>query len=183
MDTLMAHARRGDEQALNELYDMSRTRVFRLALALLGDPGAAEEVMQDSLWYALTHLHQFDAARSAWSTWVHTITVGRCRNYARRRRWMIVPLLHSLMTDGLSPNQLAEIRERTGALHAMLLRLSPKLREAVALRFLEELSFAEMGSILGCSDRTAQSRVRVGIERLRAMVEADAGLLSLLEAR
>ena len=181
MEALIQHARTGDERALADLYDASRGRAFRLALALLGDPEAAEEVMQDALHYALANLQRFDPARSAWTTWLHTITVSRCRDYARRRRWSLAPLIHSILSREPSPGRLAEIQEITGTLHAALLRLSPKLREAVALRFLDDLSFVEMAQILGCPDRTAQSRVRVGLEQLRALVETDPAFAMLRE--
>lgn len=177
MDDLIRRAQNGDERALNQLYDEGRARVFRLALALVGSPADAEEVMQDTLHYALQNIRRFDAARSAWTTWLHTITVSRCRDRARRRRWRLVPLLGSLLASGPSPSQIAEQHAITGALHAALLQLSPKLREAVALRFLDELSFVEMGAILGCGDKTAQSRVRLGLGRLRTILEEDALLV------
>lgn len=182
MDDLIRRAQAGEERAISQLYDTSRARVFRLALAMLGDPAAAEEVMQDSLHYALSNVRRFDPERAAWTTWLHTITLSRCRDRARRRRWTLLPLLGSLLSGGPSPAQLAEQQELTGALHAALLRLSPKLREAVALRFLDDLDYAGLGQALGCSPKTAQSRVRLGLERLRALVESDPALATLRDA-
>ncbi len=173
MDELIRRAQAGDERALSQLYDAGRARVFRLALALIGSPADAEEVMQDTLHYALQNIRRFDAARSAWPTWLHTITVSRCRDWARRRRWRLVPLLGSLLASGPSPSQIAEQHAITGSLHAALLRLSPKQREAVALRFLDELSFVEIGGVLGCGAKTAQSRVRLGLATLRTILEGD----------
>lgn len=174
---LLKRARRSDEWALQTLYDEARGRVFRLALAVLGDPGSAEEAMQDSLQYALTNLDRFDPDRSAWTTWLHTITISRCRDRLRRRRLLGLPLLGREPSGWLArdppPERLAEQRELTGSLHAALLRLSPAVREAVALRFLDQCSFAEIGRILGCNEKTAQSRVRVGLTKLRTLLEGD----------
>ncbi|HEY1013739.1 MAG TPA: RNA polymerase sigma factor, partial [Herpetosiphonaceae bacterium] len=169
----LKRARRGEEWALQALYDEARGRVFRLALAVLGDAGSAEEAMQDSLEYALTHLDRFDPDRSAWTTWLHTITISRCRDRLRRRRLLALPLLGGLLARDPPPERLAEQRELTGSLHAALLRLSPAVREAVALRFLDECSFIEIGRILGCGEKTAQSRVRIGLNKLRALLEGD----------
>ena len=85
-DDLLARARAGDEQALRLLYEGSRARVLRLAYSLLGDVDEAEDVMQDTLVYALTHLDRYDEDRAAFSTWLHTITVNRCRDRLRHRR-------------------------------------------------------------------------------------------------
>ena len=172
MDKLVRLACLGDEQALQAVYEASQLRVFRLALALLGNPHDAEEVMQDVLHYALSRIKRFDPQRSAWTTWLHTITVSRCRDRWRRKCLHTLPLVGSLL-GGARPEKVAEQRELTGAVHAALLQLSPKLREAVALRFLGELSFGEIGTILGCSDRTAQSRVRLGLAKLRSLIEHD----------
>jgi len=81
MDELIRRAQAGDERALSQLYDAGRARVFRLALALIGSPADAEEVMQDTLHYALQNIRRFDAARSAWPTWLHTITVSSARRW------------------------------------------------------------------------------------------------------
>ena len=43
----------------------------------------------------------------------------------------------------------------------------------MALRFLDELSFGEIGRVLGCGDKTAQSRVRLGLATLRTLLEGD----------
>ena len=170
MDEVIQRARNGDQVALNRLYDMSATRVFRLAQALVGDAFAAEEVMQDSLQYALSNLHRFDSQRAAWTTWLHTITVSRSRDWARRKRWNFVPLIGQFISGAPSPQTLSEQREQTGELHAALLQLSPKLREAVALRFVDDLDYSQIGEILQCPAKTAQSRVRLGLAKLRELL-------------
>lgn len=47
-------------------------------------------------------------------------------------------------------------------------QLSPKLREAVVLRFYADCTYKEMGEIMGCSLNTARSRLRLAIQKLRA---------------
>ena len=64
----------GDEQAAEGLYRAHCERVYRLAYALLGDGDDAEEVMQDSLVYALTRINLYDPQRASFTTWLHTIT-------------------------------------------------------------------------------------------------------------
>jgi RNA polymerase sigma factor (sigma-70 family) len=50
--------------------------------------------------------------------------------------------------------------------------LRPHLREAVALRYLGEMRYKEIGEALGCNPKTAESRVRLGLEELRQSLRA-----------
>jgi hypothetical protein len=70
----------GDERAAEALYDRCRESVFRLAYGLLGDPADAEEAAQDALAYALNCIARYDPHRGRFRTWLHTITVSRCRD-------------------------------------------------------------------------------------------------------
>jgi DNA-directed RNA polymerase specialized sigma24 family protein len=76
----------GEERAAELLYNRFRERTFRLAYGLLGDAIEAEEAAQDALTYALLNINRYDAKRASFGTWLHTITVSRCRDRYRRRR-------------------------------------------------------------------------------------------------
>ncbi len=167
----------GDERAAKALYQAHHMRVYRLAYALLGDRQDAEEVMQDALVYALTHIDRYDPQRAALSTWLHTITVSRCRDRQRRKRLPQVPLGHWMgegqdaATSAPGPEEQALVQARKSELWQALDQLSPKLREAIVLRYWGEHTYQEMGQILGCPLATAQSRVRLAYERLRDLLE------------
>ena len=59
-------------------------------------------------------------------------------------------------------------QEQEDGLSSALNQLSPKLREAIVLRFYADCTYKEMGDIMGCSLNTARSRLRLAIEKLRA---------------
>lgn len=180
----LATAARGDEDACAWLYRRFSPRVFRLAVGLLGDADDAEEVTQDTFVYAFRSLRRFDPVRSSFSTWLFTIAISRCRN-KRRRKWLASIPLH--LWDGSGRADAGE-RVVEAALEARGVRwqvwaavrvLSPKLREAIALRYFGELSYSEMGSVVGVSSKTAQSRVRLGLgamRRILAGLEFELGL-------
>jgi RNA polymerase sigma-70 factor (ECF subfamily) len=176
--------RDGDESAAEALYDTYRVRVYRLAYALLGDGGDAEEVMQDVMVYVLNHLDRYDPQRAALITWLHTITVSRCRDRRRRKRLPRVPLGDwvegggGIAAPGTGPEGTAIARESRHQLWRALDQLSPKLREAVVLRYWGQHTYQEIGQILGCPLSTAQSRVRLAYERLRELL-SPAGVPAL----
>lgn len=166
----------GDERAAEALYDMHHARIYRLAYALLGDAQDAEEVMQDTMVYALTRTDLYDARKAAFTTWLHTITVSRCRDRKRRKRLPRIPLTsgpdgNSQVADGTrGPEATAILHENRTELWQALQELSPKLREAVVLRYWSGHTYHEIAQILHCPLPTAQSRVRLAYEQLRKLL-------------
>jgi RNA polymerase sigma-70 factor (ECF subfamily) len=163
----------GDERAAELLYNRFRELTFRLAFGLLGDGAQAEEAAQEALTYALLNIKRYDATRAKFSTWLHTITVSRCRDRYRRRR------LPSLSLNGWfgrggdvadtapGPEKLAMKAETRSQVWQAVQGLDPTLREALVLRYWAGHTYKEIGEILGCPLRTAQSRVRLAFEKLQ----------------
>ena len=171
LSELIERGRLGEEVACAALYHQFSPLVMRLCLGLLGDVQDAEEVTQDAFVYALRNLARFDASRSAFPTWLYTIALSRCRN--KRRRKLLVQLPLELLATEASHQQdrlVESVLARRGVREQVwqaLQGLRPHLREAVALRFLAEMRYKEIGEALGCNPKTAESRVRLGLEQLR----------------
>jgi len=167
---LLARACAGQEAAGAELFGAHYPAVMRLSLALLGDLADAEEVAQDSFVYALKNIRRYDPKRSAFRTWLCVIAVSRCRNKRRRRLLDILPLSVAALSQAATTREVEQALETQGLraqLWSALRDLPADLREAVALRYLGGLRLREIGEVMGCNDKTAQSRVRLGVERLR----------------
>jgi RNA polymerase sigma-70 factor (ECF subfamily) len=177
-------ATHGDELACAALYNAYSPNVLRLALGLLNDLADAEEVTQDTFIYALRNLGRFDARRSAFTTWLFTIAISRCRN-KRRRKWLAQLPLEWLANEAApAPERAVEVAlERRGVrrqVWAALQGLSPNLREAVVLRYLGGLPYKEIGQAMGCNPKTAESRVRLGLTAMRLALRQN-GLQTELE--
>ena len=177
----------GDERAAEALYDQHREPLFRLAYGLLGDPFDAEEAAQDALAYALTYIRRYDPERAAFTTWLHMITVSRCRDQQRRRLpglsldWLQGK--HDRPDPGLGPERQVVRAETRSEVWKAIQALSPPLREAIVLRYWAGHTYREIAEILGCPVPTAQSRVRLAFERLRAsLTTADVTALEEGEA-
>lgn len=173
---LVRRAQDGDERAARQLFETYNLRTYRLALGLLGDEADAEEVAQDALTYALLNITRYKAELSSFSTWLHTITVSRARDKRRRKILPSIPMGQWLgmgnqirdYTPG--PEAHAMRQETEGGLVFAMNQLSPKLREAIVLRFYGDCTYKEMGDIMGCSLNTARSRLRLAIEKLRVQL-------------
>ncbi len=168
--------RNGDEVACAALYQCFSPAILRLCLGLLGNLEDAEEVMQDSFVYAFRSLARYDPRKSGFSTWLYTIALSRCRN-KRRRRWLtLLPLEQWALVDGgAADRQVENLLERRGIRRQMwqaLQLLPPRLREAVVLRYIAEMRYKEIGRALGCNPKTAESRVRLGLQAMRHTLQA-----------
>lgn len=178
----------GDERAAEMLYNQHRDRIFRLAYGLLGDAADAEEAAQDALKYALVNIGRFDATKSQFSTWLHTITVSRCRDRRRRKQLPRLSLRkwlnrgQDVADTALTPERTAVTAETHTEIWQAVQSLSQPLREVVILRFWAGHTFREIAEILDCPVATAQSRIRLSYPKLRTALTQD-DLLSLSQER
>ena len=171
---LITRARQGDEGAMATLYARHAPALYRLAYGLLRNQEDAEEVVQDALAYCLGRLERYDARRSALKTWLHTITVSRCRN-KRRRRWLPSVRLSDWLGGGgdvpddahTGPEATLLANEQARQVWEAVGRLSPAVREVVVLRYWGGHTFPEIARIVGCPTSTAQSRMRLAHEQLQ----------------
>ncbi len=168
----IASAVAGDEPSAEAIYHRFSPPVFRLAASLLNDADDADEVTQDVFVYALRNLRRYDPKRASFQTWLFTIAISRCRN-KRRRKWLNVVSFTLFEGEEKSVGSIRSLedwlvmRGVKGELWQAVQSLSPKLREAVLLRFVGALSYDEIGQAVGCGDKAAESRVRLAITTLK----------------
>ena len=172
---LIRHCLTGDSNACADLYQRWCGCVYRLAYCILRQEQDAEEVTQDVFVYAFSRLASYDASKSAFRTWLYTITISRSRNKLRRK-WLPTVEIDEWSESETSnetrpPEELSELQAERERVWAALGQLSPKLREAVVLRYFENLTYPEIGQILSCPMKTIQSRVRLAHKELRKLLE------------
>ena len=176
VNALIQRWQQGDDRAAELLYNYHRDATFRLAYGLLGNREDAEEVAQDALTYALVNINRYDSNLSRFSTWLHTITVSRCRDKRRRK---ILPQFsltvwlqrgQDIPDYGPSPEGAATSHETQSEVWRAVQQLKPALREAVILRYWSGHTYREMADILDCPLPTAQSRVRLAYTQLRNLL-------------
>lgn len=176
IDPLVLRARDGSEAALRELYESHRGAIMRLAYAVLGDRDEAEDVMQDVMVYALTHLDRYDPARGAFGTWLHAMAVSRCRDRIRRAK---VRLRHlaaawgSVEPHAVDPDEGLSRLDAARRIGPALAKLTPRQREAIALRDVEGMTLPEMAVALDVPLRTAQARLHSAHTALRRILAEE----------
>ena len=179
-DVLLASAVRQDQVACEELYLHFVQPIYRLAYGMLLNKQDAEEVVQDSFGYAFRSLGQFDSSRSNFRTWLYQITISRCRNRLRKK-WLpevsVDEIADFAVSGGPSPESVAEVRHAQREVWEALKTLSPKLREAIVLRYFDGMPYKEMAAVIGCPQKTAESRVRLAHEAMYGLLADKAASL------
>ena len=152
--------------AIADLYDRHGARLYRYALLLVGDPSAAEDVVQDA-FYRLTRAGRRtdDIETLAYLT---RIVRNECYSLLRKRRRQ--PVGAALLLEPAAPD--ASEEERL-IVEAALRALPSEQRETVYLKVFEGLTFQEIGSQCGVSVNTAASRYRYGLAALRTHLRTD----------
>jgi RNA polymerase sigma-70 factor (ECF subfamily) len=169
---LIEAAIRGDRTAFKRLYDLFRDRVYNLAFYSLGEALWAEDVLQTVFLKIYRGLPRF-RYEAGLSTWIYRITLNECKNQLRRRGPRQVRLDEILGSDeDVDPRALPDAdhldRERREVVQEALLQLSPKLRGAVVLKYIEGLSYEEIARVLDCAPGTVASRLNRALAELEA---------------
>jgi len=161
---IIARCQQGDRDAFRALFEAYKDRVYSIAMySLGGDEQLASDVTQQVFIKLMTRIGQF-RGDSEFATWLYRLVVNTCRDEQRKqRRW--VPLADSIfMTATVKQSQTGQYASKELARHVQraLGELKPKLRWPILLRYVEGLSYEEIGKVLDCSKGTVASRLNRG---------------------
>ncbi len=166
---LVSRTADGDEAALGALYDRTSALVHGLALRILGDRSAAEEVTVDVYLQVWRQADRWDPGRGGPMAWL--LTIARTRAIDRRRGrppMLAVSSTTPAADDG--PEQASMLAQRGRMVRAALARLSPEQRRAVELAYFGGLSHAQIAQALAEPLGTVKTRIRGAMMRLRALL-------------
>jgi RNA polymerase sigma-70 factor (ECF subfamily) len=161
---VITRCQQGDRDALRFLFEAYKDRVYSIAMySLGGDEQLASDVTQQVFIKLMTRISQF-RGDSEFATWLYRLVVNTCRDEQRKeRRW--VPLADSVfMTATVKQSQTGQYasKELARQVQRALGELKPKLRWPILLRYVQGLSYEEIGKVLGCSKGTVASRLNRG---------------------
>lgn len=167
--TLQA-ARRGDREALGALLRALQDSWYRMSLSLLGDPDLAHDATQETAIRFLRQLPGFrgDSQLRTWSLGICLNVVRELRRASHGQRSIAdgLEVVESTEVAPLPGDALARAEE-IGALRATLAALPDRQREAVVLRFFEEMSVEQTAEAMGCAPGTVKATVHQALRALR----------------
>lgn len=168
---LAERMRNGDREALGAFYDLYAPQAFAVAVRILGDQFAAEDVVHDAFVAVWQAMDRFDADRGSLRAWLLTIVRNRAIDRLRGRR-PTIPVEsadeQSLLRTSANPTwELTLERISRVELRGILATLPTEQREAIELAYFGGRTYREVAEMTGVPEGTASGRLRLGLAKLR----------------
>ena len=171
----------GDQGAFQELYERYKTKVYNTAYRITCNATEAADVTQEVFIHLFKKVGLFEF-RSSFSTWVYRMSVNasidRYRKITRHPAYSTddeafqETAQYRTLADESRPaaDEDAVQKESDAQIQKMISALPIKLRTAVVLRYVQDLSYQEVAQALGCSEGTVKSRLNRAHEKLRKII-------------
>jgi RNA polymerase sigma-70 factor (ECF subfamily) len=166
----------GTDRVFERLVRDHQDRIYALSLALTGNRHDAEDVAQDTFIRAYKALGTYSPDRIRdlkQRAWLHRIAVNVVRNRVRGVRPRMVELNGSEPDSATGPEEDVLRKAEIDELAARVACLPAKYREAVVLRHVQDLSYAEVAETLGQPVGTVKANVHRGLKILRGENHGD----------
>lgn len=168
---LIQRARQGDKEAFYNLVRPCERAVYTAAISILKNPEDAEEVAQEAVLKALSHLADF-RGEAKFSTWLIQITINEALLKLRKDRRHLYESVDEPRTDEDGeffpkdfadwhevPSETLQRMELREALKRAIASLSLKYREVLILRDVQQLRIEEVSQILGITAGSVKTRL------------------------
>jgi len=167
----VADARAGDMEAFAALVRRYQDRIFTVGLRLTRNRASAEDAAQQTFLQAWERRQSYDR-RWRVSTWLYRIVTNLCVDEHRRRARAAALSAQGDHRPPAHPHAMVEARERRDRLNGALGGLPPAQRTVLVLRYLDDLSYDEIGRVCGLPVNTVKSHLQRGKATLRRQLVA-----------
>jgi RNA polymerase sigma-70 factor (ECF subfamily) len=174
---LITRAQRGEEQAFEALFHQHKQRVYSLCLRMIGNTAEAEELTQEAFLQVFRKIHTF-RGESAFSTWLHRVTVNIVLMRLRKKTISMTPL-----EDNARGEEFDKQRKQYGApdlglassidrmnLERAIAQLPHGYRQAFVLHDVQGYEHNEIAAMLGRSIGNSKSQLHKARARLRELL-------------
>ena len=179
LGALLAKVALGDQSAFAELYRQTSSHLYGVAVRILREGAAAEEVLQEAFVNVWHHAGSYQAAKSQPLTWLTAIVRNRCLDQLRRRELDTVTMTtdddegreFELPSGDPSPVDMLLAGAEAQSVRDCVDALDSGQKQAIALAFDQGLSHAELADHMRQPLGTVKSWVRRGLERLKSCLD------------
>ena len=171
---LILKVKAGDKDALRQIYTKYKDILFMIAMSLLNESNAAEDVMHDvfvSFTRNISSFHLYGSLKN----YLITCVLNRSRDMLRSKMYRVVEIKRTnpAISDDSSPLQQVMDREQMDLLEEAMTKIPVQQREVVTLHLQGDLKFKEIADIQKISVSTVQGRYRYGLEKLKSILDGQ----------
>ena len=171
---LVIKCKHGSTEALGRIYEKYKTDLLVLAMALLNDKSAAEDVMHDVFLAFVMNIEKFGLTGSL-KSYLLTCLANRARNLNKVKHQQSIESepAEPVSSGSDEPLRVIVCNEQLQLLSSAMEQLPYDQREVIMLHFQAGLTFRTIGKTIGISANTAKSRYRYGIEKLCSILDGE----------
>lgn len=166
----------GDRDALEQIYNATRVKLFGICLRILGDRKEAEDALQDVYLNLWQRADRYDPERASPISWLATFARNRAVDRLRtgKVRAGAVEIEEAAPLPDAAPLADAQLidAERSARIHHCIETLEKKQRDSIRTAFFEGRTYAELAEQKDVPLGTMKSWVRRGLQKLKACLEA-----------
>ena len=175
---LLSQCALGNQRAFADLYTLTSSKLFGVALRILRRQDWAEEVLQECYVNIWNHAGEYAAARSAPFTWMTSIVRNRSLDWLRRPSSEATGEEYEIAVEtwqdqAPGPMERLAAAGESAALARCLEQLDAKQRQSIVLAFFHGLSHSELSGHMKEPLGTVKTWVRRGLERLKGCLSAS----------
>ena len=180
IEQLVQLARKGDQEAIAELYEQTYNSVYQSVRAVMKDEDEALDIVQDSYIKGFQNLDKLGDPEK-YQAWMKRLASNMAIDYLRKKRPALfteridedgeeIDLRHQDDCLEHMPEEVIDRQETTRLMNDILATLSQEQRMAVVMYYYEEMSVREIAQELGCSENTVKSRLKYARDKIEAEV-------------
>lgn len=173
-----------DPKEFSSVYDKYYKSIFAYVFRRLGEYEHARDISAETFLKAFQKIGSFEWRNIPLSSWLFRIATNEINLFFRRNKYspayleeaeLLGYLLYEpgIETEKQAIERSLQENKEFNTIRQQLLQLDTKYQEAIALRFFEEKSIAEISSIVGKKEGTVKSLLSRGLEKLRIAVENE----------
>lgn len=179
--SLLARVAKGEQQAFSQLYDLSSTLLFSIALRILGQREEAAELLQEVYLEIWSKVVRYDVSRGTPTAWLITLTRSRALDRLRlrdpRTHSPIGQAVHGHTTPGTDdsppPAEAQADQELRTQVSTILSALPQAQQQAIELAYYEGLSHSEISGRLNQPVEAVKTRLKLGMAKLRESLRPE----------
>lgn len=186
---LLERAKAGDKEAFGLLAEEHRETLLRLCFKMTGSREEAEDLVQETLLRAYTHIAEFEL-RASLSTWLHRIAANACMDHQRSRKpWDLEKRWQFFHENGelvqqleqqlfVSPERMAEVKEVAATcINCITMSLPAKQRAAIV--FCDQLGMPrdEAAKAIGASVASVKTELHRARKKMNDVFESHCALV------
>jgi RNA polymerase sigma-70 factor (ECF subfamily) len=174
----LAEQAKDDSQKFGELYDIFFKKIYSFFYHRTNNNQAtAEDLSSKTFEKVLKNIDRYNRNKAAFSTWIYTIAQNNLTDFYRKKSTRDkdslenVAELNKTIDSNNHPDSLVKESRNKKILNRALSKLDSKDQLTLTLRYIQDLSYKEVASALGCSTNSAGVRIHRALNRLKKIAE------------